>query len=337
MVKYYLKVIKKSFTFRRLLNCIKVLISYGLSLIIRKPIVWGYPPMLMIEPTNICNLQCPLCPSGAGKLIRERGYMSLEMFKNIVDQVQKDTFGLLLWNQGEPFLNPEFNEMLAYANSKRLYLMTSTNANVKFDSQTIIKTGLDLIIVSLDGATQKTYSKYRKGGVLADVIDNAKNLIKAKKDLKMTTPLIVWQFLVMKHNEHEIDQIKTLSKDLGVDILAFKTVQIYIKEEIEEFLPQNKKYCRYKLSKDRSDFMLPTLKNRCYRIWMQPVINWDGQVSVCCFDKDNSIKVGNIKQDKFKKIWKSKKITTFRKNILKNRKKYEICRNCGEGSVLKIN
>jgi len=336
VIKNYIKVIKKSFTFLRLINCIKVAVSYGLSLLLKKTIVWGYPVMVMIEPTNICNLRCPLCPSGIGQLTRGRGCMSFELFKSIIDQIEKHSFGILLWNQGEPFLNPDFLKMVAYANSKRLYLLTSTNANVEFNAQEIINSGLDLMIVSLDGTTQETYSKYRKGGELSLVLKNVQNIIQTKKAKNSCSPLLVWQFLVMKHNEHEVEQIKTLSTELGVDMLAYKTVQIYSKEDIDEFLPKNQKYSRYNLSDINTNLNTPILKNKCYRIWMQPVVNWNGEMAVCCFDKDIQIKVGDVSKTTFKKVWKSKEFMNFRKNILKNRKKYEICRNCGEGTVLQI-
>ena len=333
----------------------------------------------MIEPTNICNLKCPLCPSGAGLLKRERGYMSLSLFKSIIDEIEKHTFMLLLWNQGEPFLNPDFLEMVKYAHSKKLFMMTSTNANILPDPKEIVRSGLDMILISFDGATQETYNKYRMNGDLAKVLNNVRELVKAKKEIEdtsyklqdtsnppppppinvggITSPTsteassgttlggqsrrgrsrlqIINQFLVMKHNEHEIEEIKRLTKEIGFDDLALKTVQIYSKEDIDNFLPENPKYRRYKLSGE--DFELKFgIKNRCQRIWTQPVINWNGEVSVCCFDKDIEYKIGNVSKNNFFDLWKSERMMLYRQIILKNRKLFEICRNCGEGVSLKI-
>lgn len=335
MLKKYFRILTKSFTFTRFLNLIKISTAYIFSLILRKPVVWGYPPIIMIEPTNYCNLKCPLCPSGADQLSRERGYMSYDLFKKIVDDVAQHSFMLILWNQGEPFLNPDFCKMMEYANAKKMFLMVSTNANVMPEAKNIIDSGVDRVIISLDGATQDTYNKYRVNGSLQKVLDNVKKLIDEKKKKQTKVPHIIWQFLVMKHNEHEIEQIKQLAKDLQVDECSLKTVQIYTKDDID-FLPENPKYRRYKLNGNNFEIKYK-LKNRCYRIWNQPVINWNGEVAVCCFDKDNMFKIGNVKNESFIKIWNSDNFMNFRKAILKNRSKFEICRNCGEGVSLKIN
>ena len=334
MLKKLISLCKKSLTWSRLINIIKLFISYRLSIITKKPIVWGYPPIVMIEPTNFCNLKCPLCPSGAGLLKRERGHMSLKLFKQIIDEIEKYTFMILLWNQGEPFLNPDIIEMIEYANSKKIYIMTSTNANILPEADDIVNSELDLMLISLDGATQETYNKYRQNGSLEKVIANVKSLVEAKKKNKSTLQLIN-QFLVMKHNENEIEKIKQITKDLELDDIVLKNVQIYTKEDVNTYLPQNPKYRRYKISGDNFELKFG-IKNRCYRIWFQPVINWDGEFSVCCFDKDIDYKVGNVKKHYFYDLWKSKRMTVFRQTILKNRKLFEICRNCGEGVSLKI-
>jgi len=342
MIKKQFDVIKKSFTFKRLWNLSKVMTAYGLSLLTKKPIVWGYPPILMIEPTNICNLKCPLCPSGADNLTRKKGFMDYATFTKIIDEVADYTFMLILWNQGEPFLHSDFLKMLSYAHQKRLYLMVSTNANLMPPAQKLIETGIDLLIVSLDGATQESYNLYRRNGSLPAVLQNVTELVKAKKALGCKYPTVVWQFLVMRHNEHEIEQIKQLSAQTEVDMLVFKTVQIYSREDIEKYLPTNPHYCRYKLVKSTTDpdapldFILPTFKNRCYRIWFQPVINWDGQMSVCCFDKDIVYKIGNVSTKTVYKLYQSTRFNNFRRVVLRDRKRFEICRNCGEGTSLQI-
>ncbi|MCL2064904.1 MAG: SPASM domain-containing protein [Candidatus Cloacimonetes bacterium] len=350
-MKTIIYLIIKSFTWRRFFNAIKVVLSYGISLIVKRPIVWGYPPIVMIEPTNICNLRCPLCPSGAGLLQREKGYMSLSLFKDIIDEIEKHAFMLLLWNQGEPFLNDYFLDMVEYAHKKNLYLMTSTNANMMPEARDIVRSGLDMMLISIDGATQETYNKYRENGDLEKVMKNVKALrkeitsfkteIKNKNDSEMIYKgkkpnlQIINQFLVMKHNENEIEKIKKMTQELAFDALVLKTVQIYSKEDIQNFLPINPKYRRYKITGDNFELKFG-IKNRCIRIWTQPVINWNGEMSVCCFDKDIEYKIGNVSKWRFIDLWKSERMTIFRQTILKNRKLFDFCRNCGEGVSLKI-
>jgi len=139
----------------------------------------------------------------------------------------------------------------------------------------------------------------------------------------------------MKHNEHEIEEIKKLAKELQVDNLELKTVQIYSKDDIYNFLPQNPKYRRYKIEGNNFELKFG-MKNRCRRIWTNAVINWDGEVAICCFDKDVEYKVGNIKNTPLSKLWKNEKIQKIRNQIIKNRKEIPICRNCGEGIKLRI-
>ncbi len=295
----------------------------------------GYPPVLMVEPTNICNLRCPLCPSGNYSLKRTKGYLPFELYTKVIDEIHDKTMMLILWNQGEPFLHTGLLDMIRYASERKLFVITSTNANIMPDAEAIVRSGLDTLIISLDGATQETYNKYRLNGDIDKVIANVKALVEAKKRLNSPTPIIKWQVIVMKHNEHEIEEIKQLADSLGVDTVSLKSAQIYSKEDIENFLPENPKYRRYKISGD--DFELKFgLKNRCIRLWTQPVINCDGEVAICCFDKDGEYHIGNIKDNSFRSLWHSSKFNNMRKTVLRNRSSLPICRNCGEWVKLTI-
>ncbi len=318
----------------RLLNLAKVLISYLLSILLKSPIVWGLPPIIMIEPTNICNLKCPMCPSGNGSLKREKGFMNFDTFKMIIDQTYKKSMMLLLWNQGEPFLNKDIFKMTKYASQKGLYVILSTNASLDLNPKDVVNSGIDTLIFSLDGITQKTYEQYRVGGNLSKVFANLKDIIAEKEKQNSKLPLIEWQFIVFRHNENEIETVKKVAKSLKVDFLKLKTAQIYTKEDVK-YLPKYPRYRRYKMLNGNFEIKFK-LKNRCRRIWTQPVINQDGEMAVCCFDKDNTIKIGNIKEKRFSDLWNSENYNNFRKKVLKNRKSIPICRNCGEGVKLKF-
>ncbi len=167
------------------------------------------------------------------------------------------------------------------------------------------------------------------------MLEGVKKIVEAKKRLNKTNPLLRWQFLVMKHNEHEIEEIKQLSKDLGVDNLELKSVQIYSKEDVHTFLPENPKYRRYIINGDNFELKFG-IKNRCRRIWTNAVVNWNGEVAICCFDKDGDFKVGNVMDSNLNQLWKNKNIMKVRNQILTNRKQIPICRNCLEGVKIKI-
>lgn len=334
MLKNNIRLAQKSLSFRKVSNLILEETSRMISNITHKSHIWGYPSAVMIEPTNICNLKCPLCPSGNGTLNRAKGYMTLPLFKKIIDEVKAYTTMIILWNQGEPYLNPNINQMVKYATDAGLFTLTSTNLNADMDAEDVVKSGIDSMIVSLDGATQETYNQYRVNGNLDKVLTNVKTLVAAKKKLNSPTPIIRWQFLVMKHNEHEIEKIKQLAKDLQVDQLSFKTIQIYTKEDIK-FLPDNPKYRRYNISGENFEIKFK-LENKCRRMWQLPVVNWNGDVAICCFDKDIEFPVGNVKDQSLLSIWHGQAFQKMRNAVLKNRKAFEICRNCGEGVKLRI-
>ena len=335
MLKENIRLLQKSFRIGRTFNAIKVYSSYIISLILKKSIYWGAPSVVMIEPTNICNLKCPLCPSGNGTLKRPKGYMNFETYKKLIDEIKHTAFMVVLWNQGEPYLNKDFSMMVRYASDNGLFILVSTNGNVKLNAEEVIKSGLDSMIISLDGTTQETYNKYRVNGKLDTVIENVKKIVTAKKKLNSKTPYIRWQFLVMKHNEHEIDEIRKLAKELKVDNLELKTVQIYSKDDIVKFLPENPKYRRYKIEGEEFELKYG-IKNHCRRIWTNAVVNWDGEVAICCFDKDVEYKIGSIKETPLSLLWKNEKIQKIRNQILRDRKEIPICRNCGESVKLRI-
>src|SRR6185436_14583683 len=185
---------------RRAWNGIKVLGSYYISKWTKKAIQWGYPISISFEPTTSCNLRCPECPSGLRAFTRPTGMLQQNFFKDTIDQMYKDLWYLVFYFQGEPYLNPDFLDMVKYASGKKIYTATSTNAHYLTDAnaQRTIESGLDRLIISIDGTTQEVYEQYRVGGRLDKVLEGAKNIIRWKKELKSKTPFVVFQFLVVK-------------------------------------------------------------------------------------------------------------------------------------------
>jgi len=140
-------------TFRRLFNGMKVLGSYYLSKWTKKAIQWGYPVSISFEPTTSCNLRCPECPSGLRAFTRPTGMLENSFFRQTIDQLSKDLLYLVFYFQGEPYLNPSFLDMVAYASSKGIYTATSTNAHYLNDrnAKRTVESGLDRLIISIDG------------------------------------------------------------------------------------------------------------------------------------------------------------------------------------------
>ena len=324
-------------TFRRAWNAGKVLSSFYLSKWSRKPIQWGFPISISFEPTTSCNLRCPECPSGLRAFTRATGMLKEDFFSQTIDQLSKDLLYLVFYFQGEPYLNPAFLDMVRYASGKGIYTATSTNAHYLNDanSKKTVESGLDRLIISIDGTTQDVYQQYRIGGNLDKVLEGAKNIVKWKKALKSKTPFIFFQFLVVKPNEHQVEEIKQLGKEIGVDEVRFKTAQVYdFQNDPNQLIPTIQKFSRYKKNAAGEYEVKNSLDNHCWRLWHATVITWDGLVVPCCFDKDAQHNLGDLKGKPFKEIWHNEQYIHFRRQILQSRRNIEICANCSEGTTV---
>ena len=320
----------------KIVNILLIWSSFIISRIVRKPILWGQPISLTFEPTTSCNLRCPECPSGLRSFSRPTGMIDIDNFKKVVDQQWQTLSYLLLYFQGEPFLHPEFLELVKYASKKNIFTATSTNAHYLDDkmAKATVESGLDKIIVSIDGTTQQTYEQYRIGGSLNKVIEGTKLLVDWKHKLNSKTPLIVFQFLVVKPNEFQVDELQILANEIGVDKVSFKTAQLYDFENGNSLMPENERYSRYKKDRNGKYVIKNKLYNHCWKMWHSAVITWDMKTVPCCFDKDAKYQLGNLNEVSFKEVWQNDDYSRFRKTLLKGRNKIDICRNCTEGTKI---
>lgn len=327
----------RKMTLRRWINAVKLISGYYIANWTKRPYQFGYPVSVAIEPTTSCNLRCPECPSGLRSFSRNTGMLSYERFKNIVDQVAQKTPYMILYFQGEPYLNKSFYEMVHYASQEKdMYVATSTNAHYLNEetARKTVESGLSRLIISIDGTSQDTYSSYRRGGKLDKVIEGAKAVVKAKKEAGSKTPHIIFQFLVVGPNEHQIPEIIELGKELDVDEVKLKTAQVYSYRNGNPLIPENEKYSRYKKQKDGTYRLKNKLSNHCWKLWHSCVFTWDGNVLPCCFDKDGQHVMGNIDNSSFDAIWGNQTYLNFRHSILKGRDQIDICKNCTEGTKI---
>lgn len=324
----------KKFTVQKSWNAARVLTAYYASRLTGKPGQSGMPISISIEPTTSCNLRCPECPSGLRSFTRPTGMLQQEVFKNVIDQLAPKLSYLTFYFQGEPYLNSRFLDMVHYAGRKGIYTATSTNAHYFTDetAKATVESGLDRLIISIDGTSQETYQAYRVGGSLDKVIEGTKKIVEWKRKLNAKSPYTIFQFLVVKPNEHEIPDVYKLARKLGVDDVALKTAQIYDFENGSELIPVQDKYSRYKKNTEGNYTIKNNLDNHCWKMWHSCVITWDGKVVPCCFDKDARHVLGDLTKNTFEEIWFGEAYNSFRTSLLKSRKEIEICKNCTEGT-----
>lgn len=294
---------------------------------------------MAFEPTTSCNLRCPECPSGLRSFTRPTGMLDADFFKSKIEEVKNHLLYLTFYFQGEPYLHPEFTEMVAIASKQKIYTATSTNAHYldEKNARKTVESGLNRLIISIDGTTQETYESYRIGGKLDKVLEGTRNMVRMKKELKTSTPHLIFQFLVVKPNEHQIADAKKVAKEIGVNEIQFKTAQIYDYEDGSTLIPENDKYSRYKKTEQGKFKLKSKLPNQCWKMWHSNVITWDGKVVPCCFDKDANHVMGDLKDKSMKEIWRNQKYGGFRKAISKSRSQIDICKNCSEGMNLASN
>lgn len=323
-----------SLTPQRAWNASKVLGSYWLSRANDDPAHAGWPISISVEPTTSCNLRCPECPSGLRSFTRPTGMLSEDLFARVIDEVAPTLTYLTFYFQGEPYLHPRFLPMVRYATDRGIYTATSTNAHFLDEEQAAltVSSGLKRLIISIDGTSQDTYSAYRVGGKLDKVIAATRNIVAARKALRSATPQIVFQFLVVRPNEHQIPEVHRLARELGVDRVVLKTAQIYDFENGSPLIPTIDKYARYRRGKDNTYTIKNPLDSHCWKMWHSCVVTWDGKVVPCCFDKDAQHVMGDLRSQSFGEIWNGVKYRNFRTSLLKARKEIDICKNCSEGT-----
>ncbi|MBW2975063.1 radical SAM protein [Candidatus Woesearchaeota archaeon] len=286
----------------------------------------SYPYLLQIEPICGCNLKCPLCPVGNNTIKRKRGVMSYENYVKIMKKIEDHIIHISFWNWGEPLLNKDIFRMISYAKQKKIHTVLATNGYyvTKDISRRIIKSGLDEIKISLDGASRETYERYRKNSDFNKVLENISYLIKEKNRMRNKLRVSL-QFIVMKHNQHEIGKMKKISKKVNADYLSIKTVSTHgDQKNFREFIPDKEDLSRYHLKKGEAK---PIEKKKCYFPW-RILVNWEGTVTVCCLDFNAKYGLGNILKKDLKPIWNGEGYKKFRRAMLKDRNSIDLCKKC---------
>jgi len=321
-------------SFRKVMNLFLLTITYHLSRLFGRPLHYGMPWSIAVEPTTSCNLRCPECPSGLRSFTRPTGMLEPVTFSKIISEIKPWLGHLTFYFQGEPFLNPAFLDLVELAVKNGIHTSTSTNAHyLKYETALrTVRSGLHRILISIDGADQETYEQYRIGGDIEKVLEGTRNLVRAKNELSSSTPHIVFQFLVVRPNEFQIPEIERLAKEYGVDEVKIKTAQIYDFENGSDLIPVQEHYSRYQKVPNGKYSIKNKLLNQCWKMWQSCVITWDGKVVPCCFDKDAHHQLGNVTINGFRKVWEGLAYRSFRSSILKSRKEIDICTNCTEGT-----
>jgi radical SAM protein with 4Fe4S-binding SPASM domain len=280
----------------------------------------GFPIEMTCDATAHCNLRCPLCPTGQGRQERERGHAEVEPFARLMDEVGDYLYSLSFSNWGEPILNPRFPDLVRIAKRHGIRTLVSVNFNAVTDARIdeIIQSGLDEMTVSLDGATQEAYARYRVGGDIARVLANVGKLLRRRRELSRTNPRVSWNFIVNRHNEGEVELARRMAREHEFDAFNVLPLRADMGREIFLSYPQRVENARDWLPSDaaltRYDVGARTLKapvRTCTAPWTMAVVSWDGSVAPCCSVYDKKLDFGDAHADGFAAVWRN---PTYRKS-----------------------
>lgn len=341
MAWYYVTRFARNSTPRKIANLAMAKGSKSL----RRDRLVSMPYRYTIDPTNVCDLRCPLCPTGLGILRRQRGLMKTTDFRRLVDEIAPWCYLLELYNWGEPFLHPDIFDMIGYAHARKILVRLSSNLN-HFDEEMArrtVESGLGGIIVSVDGGTEESYQKYRRRGRLETVLCNLRYLVDAKRAANADHPLIMVRMLINRYNEGEVEALRKLIMDIGADI--FVTGDLFIDTtdvaQRQEWLPLGVQNSPYEYQAGAA--AQPAMENiwRCSDLWEGMIINWDGGVSPCCWVHDHKHDFANALQQPIRDIWNGDAYLSarrvFARGGLQRGPQEVICTTCrGRPRYLKI-
>ncbi|MEX2215033.1 MAG: radical SAM protein [Phycisphaeraceae bacterium] len=325
--------------------------------------VWGRPYRMKIESTNICNTQCQLCPTGIGMKGRAKGKMSFENYTGLIDQLKRWLLALDLSMWGDPMIVPDIYRMIRYAHDQGIWTYISSNLHAfkpeKGHAEELIKSGLDMLTCSLHGASQKTFEIYQPGKNFETTVDKVRHIIETRSRMGSQTPQVQLNFVVTKHNEHEVEDFKRLAEKLGCKAvfswaalntrfmnqdnnlvqlnLPKRELKQKVEEHIREWLPDDKQhqlgvYAKMLDGEWNEDDFNGKKPYDCHWPWKSSVINWDGEVVTCCGSWDPKEDMGSVFEQPFGKIWNGAKYRmarrSFKKKLGAEQKENNPCATC---------
>ncbi len=266
----------------------------------------------MIEPCNICNLKCRGCitgikhPEAIKPLI-----LGFNQFKKIFDPFKEYVFSISLYNWGEPFLNPDIFSIIDHAVSNRCAVTLHSNFNVFSEgmAEKAILSRLTHIYLSIDGATQETYEKYREGGDLSQVLRNIEIIVNKKKEMKSLFPILTWKYLIFPHNINEIEMARRRTKELRLDGFEVFWGNLH---NVATFGMER----RYNPATDSE---IAYIKTSCDSLWDTLIIYPDGSVIPCCQSFRERDIFGNMNDNSLRAIWNNNNFLNMRRIISKKK------------------
>lgn len=296
---------------------------------LRRPGPLMSPVHISIEPTNACNARCPVCETGKGDMRRKNGFLDEHLYKEFIDDVAPTTAILLYYFMGEPFMHRSAYDMIRYARDKGIFVETCTNGDF-VDAEGVIYSDINKISFQLGGMDNDTHQRYRVRSRLDKAVKNLEELVALRKKHPNSNVQIEVGFIVMRHNEHQVDDFLKWAQAIGADRANVIDPCARNMLEAHAYLPKNKKYWYY----DEEAFAQGVLKpkhvpdNECIWVWNSIQLNWDGTAVPCCRDPNGKFMLGNVFEKGLRAVYNGEPATDFRRRILTQQGEVSICKLC---------
>jgi len=270
------------------------------------------PEIFQLELTNVCNLDCTICPHSLMK--RKKGYLRFDLLKKIVkrDAVNTKIIGLHLL--GESLLHPQINEIVEYLKQHGINSELATNATVltKSLSERLIKSGLKTIWFSFDGSAKEEYESIRRGANFSKVVKNIKTFLEINKEYGNNVHTII-QMVDLRKSEAEKERFYKFWQKSGASEVKVKFLDSWAGTLFNDLIssPDEKR--------------VP-----CEEPWKRVAILYNGDVVPCCRDWNGQYIYGNLNKQSLAEVWNSDRVASLRKEMLTGRYASEPCKSCKE-------
>lgn len=300
----------------------------------------GLPLIVSVEPTNSCNMKCPMCPTGLERLTRTKGMMNLERFEKLVQELERSVLIMTFWGWGESTLNPQLFEMIKIAHDHGIFTMLTMNGT-NIDADAILDSGLDYLVVSMDGTREQSYAPVRVGGNLESAKEGVARLKKKKAERGLKRPLMNMGFIVTKLNEEEVPDIQDTAREFGFDAARPKYLHTITKDCAATLRPEDPKLVGTVGVSGPGRALetgipgVPNIAapNGCGILWEYAMIYWDGRMVPCCYDWDADQSLGNAFESSFTDVWRGDAYAEFRDRVTNDKKSLDLCRECEGGDI----
>ena len=287
------------------------------------------PVHISIEPTNACNARCPVCETGKGDMQRAKGFLDTDVFKNFIDEVAPTTNSMMYYFMGEPFIKADAYEQIRYARSKGIYVDSCTNGDF-IDPVGVIYSDINKLSFQIGGMDDELHQRYRVRSSLPKITKNIESLVEERKKHPSSNVTIDVGFIVMRHNEHQVDDFIRWAQDIGVDTANVIDPCVRNMIEAHAYLPEDRRYWYYDESAFKKGILRPKVlpNNQCAWIWNSIQLNWNGDAVPCCRDPNGKHILGNVFEDGLLGVFNNPKSREFRSKVATQQGDIDICKLC---------